>query len=218
MGGLQEPCNICAGNRTAHGVHNSKWFGKCAFRLKKGAVVRKLLHRKVGKVTKKWMLGSWRCDVEVVRPQSCSKMNTTAWRASLHHISTLHAKKRWTFQRLPLLSTRQVHPHSHPKKSRWGCVCSTSSVPPKSACRCFRRLVGKPVMWGVWLQQLGSIFLSRKKKFHCTHGLRACNSLWRLEVHGAVGPKKRLPVLPTARWKARDVGSVVAAARFHFFA
>ena len=52
MGGLQEPCNILAGNCSAHGVHNSKWFGKCAFILKKGAVVRKLLHRKVGKVPK----------------------------------------------------------------------------------------------------------------------------------------------------------------------
>jgi hypothetical protein len=36
-----EPCDILAGNRSAHDVNNSKWFGKCAFRLKKGAVVRK---------------------------------------------------------------------------------------------------------------------------------------------------------------------------------
>ena len=34
------------------------------------------------------------CDVEVVRPQFCNKMHATAWRASLHHISTSHAKKR----------------------------------------------------------------------------------------------------------------------------
>jgi hypothetical protein len=52
MGGLLEPCNILAGNRSAHGVNNSKWFGKCAFRLKKDVVVRKLLHHKVGKVPK----------------------------------------------------------------------------------------------------------------------------------------------------------------------
>jgi hypothetical protein len=52
MGGLVEPCDILTGNLSAHGVHNSKWFGMCAFRLKKGAVVRKLLHRKVGKVPK----------------------------------------------------------------------------------------------------------------------------------------------------------------------
>jgi hypothetical protein len=51
-GGLRESCNIFVGNRSAHGVYNSKWFGMCAFRLKKGAVVRKLLHRKVGKVPK----------------------------------------------------------------------------------------------------------------------------------------------------------------------
>ena len=56
MGGLVEPCNILAGNCSAHGVNNSKWFGKCAFILKKGAVVRKLLHRKVGKVPKS---GCW---------------------------------------------------------------------------------------------------------------------------------------------------------------
>ena len=52
MGGLLEPCNILPGNCSAHGVNNSKRFGKCAFRLKKGAVVRKLLHHKVGKVPK----------------------------------------------------------------------------------------------------------------------------------------------------------------------
>ena len=52
MGGLLEPCNILPGNCSTHGVNNSKRFGKCAFRLKKGAVVRKLLHHKVGKVPK----------------------------------------------------------------------------------------------------------------------------------------------------------------------
>ena len=155
MGGLLEPCNILPGNCSAHGVNNSKRFGKCAFRLKKGAVVRKLLHHKVGKVPKngwwggggvmwKWcapnsptkcmkLLGEhhcitfqlhmqrkdesfkacrfWApaectptvsrnfhsgggCDVEVVRPQFCNKMHETAWRASSHHISTSHPKKR----------------------------------------------------------------------------------------------------------------------------
>jgi hypothetical protein len=34
------------------------------------------------------------CDVEVLRPQSCKEMHATAWRASLHHISTSYAKKR----------------------------------------------------------------------------------------------------------------------------
>jgi hypothetical protein len=149
MGGLLEPCNILAGNRSAHGVNNSKWFGKCAFRLKKDVVVRKLLHHKVGKVPKngwwggggvlqKWcapnpatkcmqLLGEHHCITfqldmqrkdesfnscrffapakctptvsrnfhsgavcapEVARPQSCNKMHATAWRTSLHHIST----------------------------------------------------------------------------------------------------------------------------------
>ncbi len=156
MGGLLEPCNILARNRSAHGVNNSKWFGKCAFRLKKSVVVRKLLHHKVWKVPKNvcwggggvtlmWcapnpatkcmqLLGEHHCitfqlyvqrkdesfngcrfcapakcpptvsqkfhsggggHVEVVRPQSCNKMHATAWRASLHHISTLCPKKRW---------------------------------------------------------------------------------------------------------------------------
>ena len=62
-----EPCNILAGNCSAHGVNNSKWFGKCAFILKKGAVVRKLLHRKVGKVTKS---GCW--EVEGVMWKWCA--------------------------------------------------------------------------------------------------------------------------------------------------
>ena len=52
MGGLLEPCNILTGNCSACGVTNSKWFGKCALRLKKDVVVRKLLHHKVGKVPK----------------------------------------------------------------------------------------------------------------------------------------------------------------------
>ena len=156
MGGLLEPCNILPGNCSAHGVNNSKRFGKCAFRLKKGAVVRKLLHHKVEKVPKngwwggggvmwKWcapnpatkcmqLLGEHHCitfqlhmqrkdesfnacrfwapakctptvsqkfhsgavwALQVARPQSCTKMHATAWRASLHHISTSYAKKRW---------------------------------------------------------------------------------------------------------------------------
>ena len=64
------------------------------------------------------------CDVEVLRPQSCKEMHATAWRASLHHISTSYAKKRRKFQRLPFLGTRQVHPHSQLKISQWGWVCS----------------------------------------------------------------------------------------------
>jgi hypothetical protein len=167
MGGLLEPCITFVGNCSAHGDNNSKWFGKCAFKLKKDAVVRKLLHRKVGKVPKSGCWGcrdvmwKWRapnpapkcmqllgehhcisfrllmqrkdesldacrfwapakctptlsqkfhsgavCALQVARPQSCTKMHATAWRASLHHISTSHAKKRWKFGRLPLLSTR----------------------------------------------------------------------------------------------------------------
>jgi hypothetical protein len=155
MGGLLEPCNMLAGNRSTHGVNNSKWTGKCAFRLKKGVVVRKLLHRKVGKVPKNgWWGGGgvmWKCcapnpakkctqllgehhgitfqlhmqrkdesfnacrfwapamcthtvtqkfhsgavcALEVLHPQSCKEMHATAWRASWHHISTSHAKKR----------------------------------------------------------------------------------------------------------------------------
>ena len=47
---MLEPCNTLAGNLFAHGVHKSKWFGKCVFKLKKCFVVRKLLHRKVWKV------------------------------------------------------------------------------------------------------------------------------------------------------------------------
>jgi hypothetical protein len=74
------------------------------------------------------------------------------------------------------------------------------------------------VTWGVWLQQLGCFFLRTKKKFHCAHGARAGNGLRRLEAQGAAGLKKRLPVLPTARWRARDMGSVAAAARLLFFA
>ncbi len=47
---MLEPGSSLAGNLFAHGVHKSKWFGKCVFNLKKWFVVRKLLHRKVWKV------------------------------------------------------------------------------------------------------------------------------------------------------------------------
>ena len=82
------------------------------------------------KSSKKRMFMRWRCDVEVLRPQSCKEMHATAWRASLHHISTSYAKKRRKFQRLPFLGTRHVHPHSDPKISQWSCVCSRSVTPP----------------------------------------------------------------------------------------
>ena len=66
---------------------------------------------------------------------------------------------------------------------------------------------------GVWLQRLGCFFLRTKKKFHCADGAHAGNDLRRLESQGPAGLKKRLPVLPTARWRARVTSSVVAVAR-----
>jgi hypothetical protein len=82
--------------------------------------------------------------VEVLRPQSCKEMHATAWRASLHLISTSYAKKRRKFQRLPFLGTRQVHPHSQLKISQWGGVCSGSAAPPilqRNACNCLASII-----------------------------------------------------------------------------
>ena len=62
------------------------------------------------------------------------------------------------------------------------------------------------------------LFFAYKKKCHCADGALAGNGLRRLESQGAAGLKKRLPVLPTARWRALDRGSVVAVARLLFFA
>ena len=56
-----------------------------------------------------------------------------------------------------------------------------------------------------------------KKKFHCAHAAHAGNGSRRLQAQGAAGLKKRLPVLPTARWRARVTSSVVAVARLLFF-
>ena len=73
----------------------------------------------------------------------------------------------------------------------------------------------------MWLRWLGSFFLHTKKKFpefQCAYGAHAGNGLRRLESQGAAGLKKRLPVLPTARWRALDRGGVVAVARLLFFA
>jgi len=68
-----EPCNILPGNCSAHGVNNSKWSGKCAFRLKKGAVVRKLLHHKVGKVPKNGWWGGGGVMWKWCAPNSATK-------------------------------------------------------------------------------------------------------------------------------------------------
>ena len=82
--------------------------------------------------------------------------------------------------------------------------------------RCSRRLVGEPVTGGVWLQQLGSFFL-RTKKSLSARMQRARAIACRLEPLGAAGLKKHLPVLTTARWRARNIGSVVQVARLLFF-
>ena len=68
-----EPCNILPGNCSAHGVNNSKRFGKCAFRLKKGAVVRKLLHHKVEKVPKNGWWGGGGVMWKWCAPNSATK-------------------------------------------------------------------------------------------------------------------------------------------------
>ena len=52
-----------------------------------------------------------------------------------------------------------------------------------------RRIVGEPVTWGVWLQQLGSFFLRTKKKFHCKHAAHSANGSRRLEAQGVAGLK-----------------------------
>ena len=71
----------------------------------------------------------WLGDAEVVHPQSCNKMHATAWRASLHHNSTSHAKKRWKCKRLPLLSNRKVHPKVSQKfHSGGGCALEVPLV------------------------------------------------------------------------------------------
>ncbi len=55
--------------------------------------------------------------------------------------------------------------------------------------------------------------MSTKKKFHCAHATHAGNIFQRLASLGTAGLKKRLPVLPTACWRARVTSSVVAVAR-----
>ena len=40
-----------------------------------------------------------------------------------------------------------------------------------------QKYVEEPVPSAVWLQRLGCFFFSRKEKFLCAHGARACNSL-----------------------------------------
>ena len=64
------------------------------FQIEKMCCGREVIASQTLKSSKKWMLGRWRGNVEVVRPQNRNKMNATTWQASLHHISTSYAKKR----------------------------------------------------------------------------------------------------------------------------
>jgi hypothetical protein len=49
------------------------------FQIEKKCCGREVVASQSWKSYKKWMLGGGRCDVEVVRPQTCNKMNATAW-------------------------------------------------------------------------------------------------------------------------------------------
>ena len=132
MGGLQEPCNIFAGNRSAHGVHNLKWFGKCAFILKKGAVVRKLLHRKVGKVTKNgcvrvvgWCGGG---APSILQQNACNCLASII--ASQFNFT---CKKNMKISTPAAFEQSQSAPKSQPKISQCGGVCSGGAA--RRVCR-----------------------------------------------------------------------------------
>ena len=62
----------------------------------------------------------------------------------------------------------------------------------------------------------GCFFLRKIKKIHCAQRAHARNCLHRLVSLAAAGLNKRLLMLPTARWKARDFRSAVAAAGCFF--
>ncbi len=76
------------------------------------------------------LCGSCACDADVLRPQFCDYVHTTAWRASWYPISTSYAKKRRKFQRLPFLGTRQVHPKVS-QKSHCGAGCDADVLRPQ---------------------------------------------------------------------------------------
>ena len=106
-----------------------------------------------------------------------------------------------------------------------GNCCQGKSQPPSAHDGTFeswspnsQRLVGKPATSGAWLPRLGCCFLRTKKKFHRAHRAHAGNCMETLASLAAAGLKKLLPMLPTARWKARGIRSVAAAARLLFFA
>ena len=148
-----EPCNILPGYCSAHGVNNSKRSGKCAFRLKKSAVVRKLLHHKVGKVPKNGWWGGGGVMWKWCAPNSATKCMRLLGE---HHCITfqLHMQRKdesfkacrfWAPAECTLTVSQNFH--------SWGGVRLNLVRLKKSACRCSRRLVGEPLTWAVWLQQ-----------------------------------------------------------------
>ena len=145
MGGLLEPCDILPGNCSAHGVNNSKRFGKCAFRLKKGAVVRKLLHHKVGKVPKNGWWGGGGVMWKWCAPNSATKCMRLLGE---HHCITfqLHIQRKdesfkacrfWAPAECTLTVSQNFH-------SGGGVRLNLVRL-KKSAYRCSRRLVEEPL-------------------------------------------------------------------------
>ena len=119
MGGLVEPWNILAGNLPAHGVHNSKWFRMCAFRLKKCVVVGKLLHRKVWKVPKNGCVRGggvmWMCCT----PNPATKCMQLL--GDHHYIPfQLQMQRKMTFLTAAVFVHPPSAPHSQPTISHWG--------------------------------------------------------------------------------------------------
>ena len=172
-----EPCDILPGNCSAHGVNNLKRFGKCAFRLKKGAVVRKLLHHKVGKVPKNGWWGGGGVMWKWCAPNSATKCMKLLGE---HHCITfqLHNQRKDESLKACLFrAPAKCTPTGSQKFHSGGGVRLNLVRLQKSDYQYSRRLVGEPVTWGVWLQRIGCFFLRTQKMFHCAHGAHAVNSL-----------------------------------------
>ena len=82
------------------------------FQIEKMCCGREVIASQILKSSKKWMLGRWRGDVEVMHPQISDYMHTTAWASIIATHSNFTCKEKMNVSTVAVF----VHPPSTPEK------------------------------------------------------------------------------------------------------
>ena len=106
------------------------------FQIEKMCCGREVIASQSLKSSKKWMLGRWRGDVEVMHPQISDYMHTTAWASIITSYSNVTCKEKMKVSTAAVF----VHPPSAPPQSAqnvtvgggvtWMCRSVNSSIQP----------------------------------------------------------------------------------------